>query len=92
MSEGYLNPGPTSRGGSHIQYLVIFLRNVIFLGFFSNSICMPPMIKKSYRDITSNIPNKFLASGAPMARPRIIFSDFSSFYDSSQELTDIYPG
>ena len=51
-----------------------------------------PIVIKSYRDITTNITNMFLASGAPTAPPSIRFSDFSSFSHSSREMTDIYPG
>ena len=50
------------------------------------------MTIKSYRDITTNIPNMFLDSGAPVASPRIIFSDFSSFSHSSRELKDVHLG
>ena len=34
---------------------------------------------ESHRDITIDIPDFFLDSGAPMAPPSIRFSDFSSF-------------
>ena len=63
-----------------------------FWRIFRNLIYTPPIAIESYRDITTNIPNKFLASEVPMAPPSIRFSDFSSSSDSSQELTDIYPG
>ena len=55
-----------------------------FWCFFENLIYTPPIIIESYRDITTNIPNTFLASGAPMAPPSIRFSDFWSFSHSSQ--------
>ena len=42
------------------------------------------MAIKSYSDITTNIPNMFLDSGAPTAPPSIIFSDFSSFSHSTR--------
>ena len=52
---------------------------------------MAPLAIKRCRDITTDIHNKFPASGAPTAPPTIRCYDFSSFSHSSRELTDIAP-
>ena len=56
------------------------------------SIYIPPTAIKSYRDITTTIPNLFLGSVAPTAPPSIRFSDFSSSSHACRELTNIHPG
>ena len=46
------------------------------------------MTIKSYRDITTNIPNMFLGSGAPTAPPRIIFLIFQDSITAPEHLNE----
>ena len=47
--------------------------------FSGNLLYSAPTTIESYGEITTNIPNKFLASRAPMAPPSIRFSDFGRY-------------
>ena len=53
---------------------------------------MAPIVIKSYRDITTNIPNLFRDSGGTYGASLLYFSDFTSFYHSFREMKDIHPG
>ena len=49
------------------------------------------MAMESYRDITTNIPDLFLGSGAPTAPPHVIFLFFRASTTSPEQLTEHPP-
>ena len=49
------------------------------------------MAMESYRDITTNIPDLFLGSGAPMAPPHVIFLFFRASTTPPEQLTEHPP-
>ena len=49
------------------------------------------MTIQSYSDVTTNITNVFLGSGAPTAPPRIVFVFFQASTTPPEQLTELQP-